>query len=95
VRDEHRQYHVGIEMISRTVSLVRVGQSAGREPQTAILLSDAPDEKGEVGIIMRAGRFDPGAAIDVTLRDEQQVLAPTQMVDAGEDFDWARYRITA
>ena len=26
VRDEQRQYHVGIEMISRTVSLVRIGQ---------------------------------------------------------------------
>jgi hypothetical protein len=94
VRDEQRQYHVGIEMISRTVSLVRIGQSAGREPQTAILLSNTPDDNGEVGIIMRAGRFDPGAHIDVTLDDQHQVLAPAQMVDAGDDFDWARYKVT-
>jgi hypothetical protein len=94
VRDEHRQYHVGIEMISRMVSLVRIAHGAGREPQVAILLSKVPDDKGEIGIIMRAGRFDPGAHIDLTLHDEPRVLAPTGMVDAGDDFDWARYRIT-
>lgn len=94
VRDEQRQYHVGIEMIARNVSLVRVGQGAGRDPQTAILLSAEPDDKGELGIIMRAGRFDPGAHIDVTLNDRQQMLEPAHMVDAGDDFDWARYRLT-
>ena len=95
VRDEHRQYHVGIEIISRSVTLVRIAHGAGREAQAAILLSDVPDEKGEIGLIMRAGRFDPGAHIDLTLQDQPRVLTPSQMVDAGDDFDWARYRITA
>ncbi len=92
VRDEQRQYRVGVEMISRAVELVRI-TPGGRDPESAVLLSSVPDANGAVGLVMRAGRFDPGGSIDLTRRDGRQVLAPSEMVDAGDDFDWARYRL--
>jgi hypothetical protein len=93
VRDEQRQYHVGIEMISRAVELVRITHG-GREPENAVLLSSDPDANSEVGLVMRAGRFDPGSSIDLMLQGVRHALAPAHMVDAGDDFDWARYKIT-
>lgn len=94
MRDEQRQYHVGIEMISRAVTLVGVTHSAGREAESGVLLSTTPDSHDEVALIMRAGRFDPSHSLDITLGDVRHVLTPRRMVDAGDDFDWARYQIT-
>ena len=90
VRDDKRQYHVGIEIISRNAALVRINQGAGgRDGENAILLSAKPDAQGEVGALLRAGRFDAGLSLDVVVGDESHLLMPSRMVEAGEDFDLA------
>ena len=93
-RDEHRQYHVGIEVISRAVHLVKITHASSREAESAVLLSGAPDQNGEIGIIMRAGRFDAAGSIDLTVKDNPFVLVPSRLVDDGDDFDWAVYKVT-
>ena len=93
-RDQQRQYRVGIEIISRSVIMVRISYPhGGREPENAVLLSGAPDAKGEVGLVLRAGRYDPNAAIEVTGRTKTYRFEPSRMVDAGDDFDWAAYKV--
>lgn len=95
MRDEQRQYRVGIEIISRSVIMVRFTQGdAGGEPDNAVLLSGTPDVNGEVGLIMRAGRYDPNLSIEVTGRSKSYLFQPSRMIDAGDDFDWALFRIT-
>jgi hypothetical protein len=94
MRDEQRQYHVGIEVISRAVHVVRVAYGAGREPELAVLLSNSPDGEGEVGMLMRAGRFNPGTNAEMTIKGAKYTISPTRMVDAGDDFDWAMYKVT-
>jgi hypothetical protein len=95
VRDEQRQYHVGIEIISRAVRLVHVNFAVAREPESAILLNAEPAADGELGLIMRAGRFDPAQQIAFTLDDREAVLTPVRMIDAGEDFDWCSYSLSS
>ena len=93
-RDEQRQYHVGIEIISRSVIMVRISYpEGGREPENAVLLSGTPDAKGEVGLVLRPGRYDPNAQIEVTGRTKSYRFNPSRMVDAGDDFDWAAYKV--
>ena len=94
MRDEQRQYRVGIEVISRAVHVVRVVHAAGREAESALLLASAPDRNGEVGLLLRAGRFVPGTSGDLFVKAAKYTITPTRMVDAGDDFDWATYRVT-
>lgn len=95
MRDEQRQYHVGIEIISRSVVMVHVAPAAAEsaEAENAVLLSDTPDANGEVGLVMRAGRFDPNLTIKTTGRSKAYVFTPSRMLDAGDDFDWAAFKI--
>ena len=94
VRDDKRQYHVGIEIISRTAALVRISHGdAGRAPENAILLSTKPNAQGEVEALLRAGRFDAGNSLDIAVNDAPHLLMPSRMVEAGEDFDLAMYKV--
>ena len=94
MRDEQRQYHVGIEIMSRSVIVVRFSQGdAAHQPENAVLLSGTPDVNGEVGLIMRAGRYDPNLNLHVTGHSKSYVFQPSRMLDAGDDFDWGMFKI--
>ena len=93
VRDDKRQYHVGIEIISRAATLVRIAHDAAAAPENAILLSAKPDAQGEVGALLRAGRFDAGHSLNISVDDQPHLLMPLRMVEAGEDFDLAIYKV--
>jgi hypothetical protein len=95
-RDEQRECHVGIEMISHRVIVVRISAVAATgESDTAILLSGTPDVNGEVGLVTRAGRFDPRSSVQVNGRTKSYVFVPSRLADAGDDFDWGLFQIQA
>lgn len=90
-RDEVRQYHVGIEVLARDVRLVRVVYATARDAEPAILLAPDLDAAGEVGVLMRAGRFDANHPITMILGDREVSMTPVGMITAGDDHDWASY----
>ncbi|MGZ8197197.1 MAG: hypothetical protein ACXWVP_02510 [Burkholderiales bacterium] len=92
-RDEQRQYHVGIEILSRAVSAVQISRSGGSEAEHAVLLSTKPDSNGEVAIIRRAGRYDSRNDVQLAVSSKVYSLTPSRLIDAGDDFDWASYKI--
>ena len=94
MRDEQRQYHVGLEVISRAIHVVHVVHGAGRETENALLLSNSPDSKGEVGLLVRAGRFNTGISGELHIKGAKYTITPVRMVDSGDDFDWATYKVT-
>lgn len=95
MRDEQRQYHVGIELVSRAVIPVRISRGAGgRDAENAMLLSTAPDSNAEIGVVMRAGRYDANSPVEVAGRNNSYLFSPARMVDAGDDFDWAVYKVS-
>jgi hypothetical protein len=95
MRDAERHYHVGIEIISRSVIMVQISQGdASREGESAVLLSGTPDSNGEIGLVMRAGRYDPNLAIGITGRSKSYTFQPARMMDAGDDFDWATFTVS-
>jgi hypothetical protein len=94
IRDEQQQVHVEIDIASRRVIEVRVvrpDSESVNEP--AILLSAAPDANGEVGLVMRGGRFDSATKIEVNGRTKSYVFVPCRLIDSGDDFDWATFKI--
>ena len=92
-RDEQQQVHVEIDIISRRVVEVRISQPGGLGSESAILLSGTPDANGEVGLVARAGRFDPNTNIEVNGRTKSYVFVPCRLIDSGDDFDWATFKI--
>ncbi len=99
-RDEHQQRQVGIQLLTKTAIPIKIAKSgsissfnANREPQGAILLSTSPDKQGEIGVVLRDGIFNGRDSLDMTVKDKAYLLMPAAMVEDGEDFDWAKFKV--
>lgn len=99
-RDEHQQRQVGIQLLTKAAIPIKVSKSgtvssfnANREPQGAILLSTSPDKQGEIGVVLREGIYNGRDSLDMTVKDKAYLLMPSSMVEDGEDFDWARFKV--
>jgi len=100
VRDEQQQRHVGIQVLTRTAIPVKISPAqtlsftnADRDAERAILLPTGPDARGEVGIVMRSGLFSGRDNLDMMVSDKSYRLTPVDLVEGGEDFDWARFKV--
>jgi hypothetical protein len=100
VRDDQQHRHVGIQLLTTAAIPVKISKSqtlsftdADREAERAILLSTGPDARGEVGVVMRSGLFNGRDSLDMTVRDKSFLLKPVSLVEGGDDFDWAKFKI--
>jgi hypothetical protein len=100
VRDEKEQRHVGIQLLTTTAIPVKISMSqalsfteADRETERAILLSTGPDGQGEIGVVLRGGFFNGRDSLDMAVRDKSFLLMPVSLVEHGDDFDWAKFKI--
>ena len=93
--DQYQQRRVGIQLLSKTALPIQIALpgNGGREPEGAILLSTSPDRTGEVGVLMREGAFNPQDSLDMTVNGKTYLLIPSRMVEGGEDFDWAKFKV--
>lgn len=96
--DEYQQRRVGIQILSKAAIPIRLAHPATisspeREPEPAVLLSTAPDNAGEVGVLMRAGIYNPRDSLEMIVHNKTYLLIPSKMVEGGEDFDWAKFKV--
>jgi hypothetical protein len=61
--------------------------------ETAILLTVKPDARGEIDMLLREGIFNGGDSLEMTLQGRNYQLVPLSIVEAGEDFYWARFKV--
>lgn len=47
----------------------------------------------EVGVVLRDGIFNGRDSLDMIVRDKSYLLMPSKMVEDGEDFDWAKFKV--
>jgi hypothetical protein len=92
-RDEHQQRQVGIQILTRSAILIKVARTGNRDSQSAILLSTSPNKQGEVGVVMREGIFNPSDSLEMSIKDKPYLLMPTGLLEDGEDFDWAKFKV--
>jgi len=99
-RDKFQQRCVGIQLLSKSVMVVRLAPAghissfnATREGDRAILLSVAPDKNGEIELLLRAGSFTSGQSLEMNIEDKTYLLIPSKLVEGGDDFDWARFKL--
>lgn len=98
-RDKYDQRRVGIQVLDAAALPVALSRSlpsaeAARPAETAMLLSSRSDQQGEVALLLRGGTFAPARPLHMVLAEDAYALEPVELIEAGEDFDWVRYRIT-
>jgi hypothetical protein len=100
-RDVHKQRRVGIQVLTKAAIPVQVSKNTTMsslnfdlKPQDAILLDSAPDARGEIGVLLRGGVFNGRDGFDLHFRDQNYLLTPSTIVEVGDDFDWARFKVT-
>ena len=98
--DNYQQRRVGIQVLSNTVIPVKLSPAGTvssfnvmREGDPAVLLSTAPDKNGEIALLVRAGSFSPGQTLEMNVRGKQYYLMPSTLVEGGDDFDWAKFKV--
>ena len=96
--DGPEQRRVGIELLSGMATVVKLASASGpraAEPErrrSAVLLSGGNAD--EVLVLMRAGHFSGRQRLEMQLAGRRSVLQPAELIEAGEDFDCARYTVT-
>ncbi len=84
------QSGVGIRTLAKAAFPVTLG---GIAPQDAILLNDDRTLREEVLICTREGGFDKRIGPLLDFEGNNYLLVPVAVVESGEDFDIARYRV--
>jgi len=87
-------------LLSKSVTTVRLGPAghisslnAMREGDQAILLSVAPDQNGEIELLLRVGSFTSGQSLEMNIDGKSYLLKPLKLVEGAEEFDWAKFAL--
>jgi hypothetical protein len=98
--DEHRQYRIGIQLISKSALLVNLRTLAaveqGGKRQSAILLSTQPSPNGSLHVIARSDLLAGTDALEAVYGNPPStvIMEAAGVVEAGDDFDWLRYKLS-
>jgi hypothetical protein len=99
-RENDTDHHVGLQLLAPAalpVELVPLrvphAQQVEAEPPQALLLSGRPDENGEIAVALEAGAFSSSSRFVVQINDKPYLLVALQLVEAGDDFDFARFKV--
>ncbi len=96
-RETDSEHQVGLQLLSPAtlpVELSLVGQVQGDTgARGALLLSARPDENGEVDVVLEVGAFSSNGRFRVRINGKPYLLVASQLVEAGDDFDHARFRV--
>jgi hypothetical protein len=101
VRDESRQRRVGIQQLAKAVIPVKLAPAgsvsqagAARTDESALLLSTTPDKHGEISLLVRSGSGARDHALEMNVRGKRYHLMPRTLIESGDDYDWATFRVT-
>lgn len=97
--DGSGQRRVGIELLEGVASIIKLAPASGpgaREPErrrVAVLLANATDKNDEALVVMRAGHFATTQTLSMDVEDKRYLLLPTALIEGGDDFDCARFKM--
>jgi hypothetical protein len=99
--DDNQQRYVGIQTLAKGGARVKLFPVSSKGPETAgaddavLLPSSAADStgSGELNLLMRMGTFSPKKSFQMRAYERDYVLLPKQLIEGGQDFDMARFRV--
>jgi hypothetical protein len=71
------------------------GASNAKGDDAVLLPSSAADSSGtgELSLLMRMGTFSPRQSFQMRAYERDYLLVPKQLLEGGEDFDMAKFRV--
>jgi len=101
VFDEKSNRYLGIELLAAGGTAVTIlpasmsakGSTIPPQGELCILMATGAANTGEVTLMMRAALFSHSQTVLMQAYDHRYLLLPLGLIEQGEDFDLARYRI--
>ena len=96
---DHKQRYVGIQVLTKGATVVKLAAISAvdeSELESALLLpSNANDTKGaaEMNLLLRPGAFSLQKSMEMRAYERSYLLVPRKLMEAGHDFDMARFRV--
>lgn len=94
---EGGQRNVGIELLARGARLVTLHQRTDAQKTWKALLlpshSGGNASLGEVSLLLPAGSFLPDSSLEMEVYSTSYILEPRLLLEHGNEFEMARYRI--
>lgn len=97
--DGSKQRYVGIQTLTKggtPVKLQPVNASGDQIGEDAVLLPSSGADSlgsGELNLLMRMGSFSAGQNLKMRAYGREYLLVPKQLIEGGQDFDIARFRV--
>lgn len=101
-RDEQNQGHVGVQTLAKGASAIKLrpkdskwASSAAAEDEDcrhALLLGDSTGA-GEAMLLLTPGSFSAAQSFEMLAAGGRHLLIPVTLVEKGEDYDLARFRV--
>ena len=90
----------GLQLLHRSAIQVELSL-ASRMPSAAgmhvndraLLLSTTADSNGEIPLLVREGGYARGQVLEMKARGKSFEVVGARLIEGGEDYDWAMYRI--
>jgi hypothetical protein len=95
-RDDKNNLHIGVEVLSTQIvgiSLTDRAEAADEDMQIAMYLNRPNDTSGEAWLLMRPDSFSPNRSLNMDLDGKGYLLLPLALVESGDDYDLARFRL--
>lgn len=95
-RDHDGTLHIGVEVLSPRVVGVPLQDRAVKGPeggQLGLYLNRPTDTSGEAWLLMKQDTYTPQRSLNMELDDKAYLLLPLALVERGDDYDLARYRM--
>jgi hypothetical protein len=92
---------VGIQIVSQggaAVTVMPIAQpvrsgAIASEGEVCVLLASSTLQAGEATLLLRPGLFVPGRPLEMRAYDKRYLLTPLALVEQGEEFEVARYKL--
>lgn len=95
-RDEAGNLHIGVEILSPRFVGVAITDRTRSSPEAgslALYLNRPNDASGEAWLLQKAESFSPARSLVMQMDDKAYLLLPLSLVERGDDYDLARYRM--
>ena len=91
--DQQNSLHVGVEILANQMTCVWLREQKAEEEQPALWLNNPDDATGEVGLLLSPDTFSANRSLHARLTDKRYLLIPLALIEKGEDYDFAHYRM--
>jgi len=99
IRHESDQnWMIGVQLLAQVCVPIRVSphdavvpSNAVRDNDQAILLTPRPDSDRGVRIMLQAGTYSPGQALEMRVHDQAFQIEPVKLLEGSDEYDIARF----